>query len=46
MGQQYEKQQEFYNKTDRTLGDNYIITNDQDLGAEISKIITLEALKF
>ena len=34
------------NKTDRTLGDNYIITNDQDLGAEISKIITLEALKF
>jgi hypothetical protein len=34
------------NKTDRTVGDNYIITNDQDLGAEISKIITLEALKF
>jgi len=34
------------NKTDRTVGDNYIITNDQDLGTEISKIITLEALKF
>jgi hypothetical protein len=34
------------NRADRTLGDNYIITNDQDLGAEISKIITLEALKF
>ena len=34
------------NRADRTVGDNYIITNDQDLGAEISKIITLEALKF
>ena len=34
------------NRTDRSTGDNYIITDDVDLGEEISKIITMEALKF
>jgi len=33
------------NRTDRTSGDNYIITDEQDLSAEIGKIVTMEALK-
>ena len=34
------------NRTDRSAGDNYIITDDVDLGEEISKIVTMESLKF
>ena len=34
------------NRTDRSSGDNYIITDSDDLGAAISKIVTMEALKF
>ena len=34
------------NRTDRSTGDNYIITDDDDLGDAISKIVTMEALKF
>jgi hypothetical protein len=32
-------------KTDRSSNGLYIITNDQDFGREIDKIITMEALK-
>jgi hypothetical protein len=32
-------------KTDRSMNGLYIITNDQDFGREIDKIITMEALK-
>jgi hypothetical protein len=32
-------------KTDRTTNGLYIITNDQEFGKEIDKIITMEALK-
>jgi len=34
------------NRTDRSTGDNYIITDSDDLGDAISKIVTMEALKF
>jgi len=34
------------NRTDRSSGDNYIITDEDDLGDAISKIVTMEALKF
>lgn len=34
------------NRTDRSTGDNYIITDEADLGDAISKIVTMEALKF
>ena len=34
------------NRTDRSSGDNYIITDSDDLGDAISKIVTMEALKF
>ena len=33
------------NRTDRSTGDNYIITDEDDLGDAISKIVTMEALK-
>lgn len=33
------------NRTDRSTGDNYIITDEADLGDAISKIVTMEALK-
>jgi hypothetical protein len=32
-------------RTDRHNNELYLITDDQDLGAEISKIITLESMK-
>ena len=32
-------------RTDRNSNKLYLITDDQDLGAEISKIITLESLR-
>ena len=34
------------NRTDRSSGDNYIITDEQNLSEEIGKIVTMEALKF
>ena len=34
------------NRADRSTGDNYIITDEHDLGEEISKIVTMESLKF
>jgi hypothetical protein len=34
------------NRTDRSSGDNYIITDEDDLGDAISKIVTMESLKF
>ena len=33
------------NRTDRSSGDNYIITDEQDLSEEIGKIVTMEALR-
>ena len=33
------------NRTDRSTGDNYVITDEQDLSEEIGKIVTMEALK-
>ena len=35
----------YNNRTDRSSGDNYIITDEQDLSEEIGKIVTMEALK-
>lgn len=32
-------------KTDRSISGLYVITNDQEFGKEIDKIITMEALK-
>lgn len=34
------------NRADRSTGDNYIITDEHDLGEEISKIVTMESLRF
>jgi len=36
---------QYNRKTDRSVSGLYIITSDQNFGAEIDKIITMEALK-
>ena len=36
---------QYDNRTDRRINKMYVITEDKDLGAELGKIITMEALR-